>query len=331
MNHTQHTASMHSADCRQPYTDLLGGNVALLRQIEGEMDALFGQLLAAWDKNELSDAAERLDELVLAYPELRIPQIADYPQVARELLAHIALDDGPLPGFQQAMQRLSALCLTPACLRKLRSQLYTVAARVSREHPELLPTAALAALSVHPSCPTQTLFTEMVLCASTIEWGLDVPPQDVSLVSLDVSTWLIAAPSKRLLAAVGKDRAHYYAPIPGILPFLDPNRILFDVRRLVPYNSRDANPGARTLDTLANPGYTKRLRTEIERVQGSLRKNYPAPTIADIEMLTHRALEALDDLPVQVNPLLQAIWIQSWVRQLDAWDQAEEAHFTPQQ
>jgi hypothetical protein len=65
-------------------------------------------------------------------------------------------------------------------------------------------------------------------------------------------------------------------------------------------------------------------------VQGTLRQTYPAPSIADVEMLTHRALEALDDLPVQVNPLLQAIWIQSWVRHLSTLGQAEEAHLTPQ-
>jgi hypothetical protein len=321
---------MHSTGRWQPHTDLLGSNVARLRQIEGQMDALFQRILLARDEHELSDAAERLDELILAYPELRIPQIAAHPRAARALLAHFDPDHGPLPGFQQAMTRLCELCLTTHNLARLRSQLYTVVARVSREHPEMLPTAALAALSVRPPSQPQTLFTEMVVCASAIEWVFGAISLDRPRAALDVSTWLIAEPSERLFAAVGKDRAHYYASIPGVLPFLDPNRILFDVRRLVPPSSPHVDPGARTLDDLANPGYTRRLRTEIERVQGTLRKQYPAPSIADVEMLTHRALEALDDLPAQVNPLLQAIWIQSWVRPLGISGRAEETHPAPQ-
>jgi hypothetical protein len=316
---------MHNMDRRQPQLERLGRNVVRLRQIEGQMDALFGQLLCTRGEHALSDAAARLDELILAYPELRIPQVADHPHAARDLLAHLDLEHGPLRGFQQAMQRLCTLCLTPESLQTLRSQLYTTAARVSREHPDLLPTAALAALSVRPPGPAQTLLTEMVLCASAIEWGLAMPSQAAADISLDVSTWLIAEPSERLLAAVGKERAHRYASIPGILPFLDPNRILFDVQRVAPPGSPYAEPGLRSLDDLADPGYTRQLRTEIERLQSTLRKQYPAPSIADIELLSHRALEALDDLPVQVNPLLQAIWIQSWVRHLSPSNRAEEA------
>jgi len=325
LDHTQHATNMHNTDCRQPQLDRLGRNVAHLRQIERQMDALFGQVLAAQGEHALSDAAARLDELILAYPELRIPQVADHPQAAGDLLAHLDLEHGPLPGFQPAMQQLCALCLTPESLQTLRSQLYTIAARVSREHSDLLPTAALAALSVRPPNPAQTLLTEMILCASAIEWGLTIPSHAAADISLDVSTWLIAEPSERLLAAVGKEQAHRYASIPGIFPFLDPNRILFDVQRLAPPSSPHVQPGIRSLDDLADPGYTRQLRTEIERVQSTLRKQYPAPSIADIELLSHRALEALDDLPVQVNPLLQAIWIQSWVRHLSPSNRAEEA------
>jgi hypothetical protein len=169
----------------------------------------------------------------------------------------------------------------------------------------------------------------MVLCASAIEWRLTSVPNGVTYLSLDVSTWLIAEPSERLLSAVGRDRAHYYAAIPGILPFLDPSRILFDLQRMAPANSSHTDSNARTLDDLASPGYTRRLRIEIERVQGTLRQTYPAPSIADVELLSHRALEALDDLPVRVNPLLRAIWIQSWVRHLRHSGLIEEIQHTP--
>lgn len=324
LDYTQQAAKMHGMN-RQPHTERLGSNMASLRQIERQMDGLFRRLLVAQGEHALTDAAARLDELVLAYPELRIPSVAAYPQQTRVLLAHLDLDHGPLPGFQQAMQCLCECCLTPDSIDRLRSQLYTVAADASRQHPDLLLAAALATISIHPSFPPQTLFTEMVLCASAIEWGLTVTPEQAANLSLDVSTWLMAEPSDRLLAEVGKERAHYYAAIPGVLPLLDPNRILFDVRRLAPSDSPHSAAGVHTLDDLANPGYTKRLRAEIQRVQGTLRESYPAPTIADVELLTHRALEALDDLPVQVNPLLQAIWIQSWVRHLHSSDQPKEA------
>ena len=327
--HTSHAAQMHSTDRQQPHTDRLGSNVARLRQIEEQMDALFRRLLHRRDEHALTDATERLDELILAYPELRLPQVANHRQATRSLLAQIDLDHGPLPGFQEAMEELCALCLTPDSLGHLRSQLYTVAARLTEERPDLLPTAALAALSARPPYPAQTLFTEMVLCASAIEWGLDVESHTDAHVSLDVSTWLIAEPTRGFLAAVGKDRAHYYASIPGVLPFLDPNRILFDVQQLEPARSPYTDPSARSLDDLASPGYTRRLRTEIKRVQGALRETYPDPTIADVVLLTHRALEALDDLPVQVNPLLQAIWIQSWVRHMGVSGQIQEIQFTP--
>jgi len=328
LNHTQHAANMHSTDHRQLHLDQLDSNMACLRQAEHRMDALLEQFLAARDENALFDAAERLDELILACPALRVPQVAAHPQAARALLAHLDLDHGPLPGFPQAMSDLCELVLTPDCLDTLRSRLYTAAAHVAREHPDLLPAVALATLSVRPHSPAQTLFTEMVLCASAIEWGLTVPPDQASGPAIDVSAWLVAEPSERLLADVGKERAHYYASIPGVLPLLDPNRIMFDVRRLAPLGTPHTKASIRTLDNLANACYTRRLRTEIERVQGTLRETYPAPTIADVELLTHRALEALDDLPVQVNPLLQAIWIQSWVRHLRGSRQAEEAYPT---
>jgi len=315
---------MHGTD-RQPHAERLGSNMAHLRQIERQMDDLFRRLLVTQGEHALSDAATRLDDLILAYPELRIPLVAAHPQQARALLAHLDLDRGPLPGYRQAMQLLCERCLTPDGLDRLRSQLYTVAARASRERRDLLPAAALATLSTRPPFPAQNLFTEMVLCASAIEWGLTIATQPASYLSLDVSTWLVAEPSERLLADVGKERAHYFAAIPGVLPFLDRDRILFDMRRLVPFGSPHPQADAYTLDDLANPGYTKRLRAEIQRVQSTLRETYPAPTIADLELLTHRALEALDDLPVQVNPLLQAIWIQSWVQHLHSSDQAAEA------
>jgi hypothetical protein len=317
---------MYRSDHRQTYIDRLGSNVATLRRIERRMDALFQRLLDARGEGALSEAEDGLDELILAYPELRIPQVAAHPQETGELLARLDLDRGPLAGFERAMQDLAKLCLTPTCLDRLRSKLYAVAARASRQHPELLPAAALAALSIRQPCPTRTLFAEMVLCASAIEWGLTATPYKATCLSLDVSAWLAAEPSKRLLADVGRERAHYYASIPGVLPLLDPNRILFDVQRLVSHGSPHAQAGARTLNDLAGPSYTSRLRTEIERVQGALRETYPAPTIADVELLTHRALEALDDLPVQVNPLLQAIWVQSWVRHLHRSGQAGETH-----
>lgn len=310
---------------RQSHIDRLASNAASLRQIESRMDALLKRLLVAWQEHTLSEAVERLDDLILSYPMLRVPQVAVHAQASRDLLAQLDLDHGPLPGFAEAMTRLCELVLTPNCLDALRSQLYTVAARVAQDQPDLLPTVALATLSTRPPCPAQTLFTEMVLCASAIEWRLTGASHSAPGVLLDVSAWLIAEPSERLLADVGKERAHYYASIPGVLLLLDPNRILFDVQR--PFGMPHAKATVRTLDDLANSSYTNRLRTEIERLQGALRARYPAPTIADVELLTQRALEALDDLPVQVNPLLQAIWIQSWVQHLQRSNQAQGVHY----
>ena len=62
--------------------------------------------------------------------------------------------------------------------------------------------------------------------------------------------------------------------------------------------------------------YKALLRAEIGRVQRVLREQHPASSIADIEMLARRALEALNELPPHANPLLQAIFVQSWVRYL---------------
>ena len=101
LDHTSQAAKMHNAECRQPHTDRLGSNTARLRQIERQMDGLFRRLLTTRDEHALSDAAERLDELVLTYSELRIPQVASYPEASRDLLTHLDLDHGPLPGFQR--------------------------------------------------------------------------------------------------------------------------------------------------------------------------------------------------------------------------------------
>jgi hypothetical protein len=161
------------------------------------------------------------------------------------------------------------------------------------------------------------LFTDLVICASAIEWLANVDPYGSEQTSLDVSTWLAAEPSDLLLDAVGEERAYYYASIPGVLPFLDQRCVLFDARRLLhtngPLSERRLARYSSLLSNLADRCYRRRLRAEIERVRDTLRQQHPATSIADVEMLTHRALQALDDLPPQVNPLLQAIWVQSWV------------------
>jgi hypothetical protein len=292
-----------------------------LRQVECRMDNLFRQALETCSKQERLDAAGRFDDLVTAYPELRlIPQLRRHPDETWRLMSQLDIDRGPLPGFDAAMQQLCELCLTPQAIQGLRSRLYTVAAQVSQERPELLPTAAIAALSLDPAHRPRTLFTEMVICASAIEWLADLS-EDEGPVSLDVSTWLAVDPSERLLAAVGEERAYYYASIPGILPFLDQRCVLFDEYRLFlhnkPTSERNTAHSPQLLEHLADWRYQQRLRAEIERTQDALRQKHPATSIADVVMLTHRALEALDDLPPQVNPLLQAIWVQSWVQCLD--------------
>jgi len=72
--------------------------------------------------------------------------------------------------------------------------------------------------------------------------------------------------------------------------------------------------GEHVLGELVDERYKTLLRAEIKRVQNVFRWRCPARPIADVEMLTNRALEALDDLPPRVNPLLQAILVQSWNR-----------------
>jgi hypothetical protein len=296
----------------------LSNRLARLKQVEGRIDRLFRQVLYACGERELAGAVSKLDRLVSAYPELRLmPQLERHPDEVRRLLARLDLDRGPLPGFEAAMERLSDLCLTPQAIHGLRSRLYTVAARAVQERPELLPTAAIAALTLDPAHRSRTLFTDLVICASAIEWLARADPYGREQTSLDVSTWLAAEPSALLLEAVGEERAYYYASIPGVLPFLDQRCVLFDARRLLqpdgPLAERDVERCTSLLSNLADRCYRRRLRAEIERARDTLRRQHPATSIAGVEMLTHRALQALDDLPPQVNPLLQAIWVQSWV------------------
>jgi hypothetical protein len=319
MSHSRGSARKTRTFRQPPDGALLGVRMAQLKQVEGRMDDLFREVLDDCSEQDILDAIESFDRLVSACPELRLTlQVGQHPDEVLWLVSQLDPDHGPLPGYEAAMEQLCELCLTPRAIHGLHSRLYTAVARVAQECPELLPTAAIAALSLNLTRMPRTLFTEMVICVSAIEWLAACGLDDDRSVSLDVGTWLAAEPSKLLLAAVGEERAYYYASIPGVLPFLDQRCVLFDVRRLLsqsePPPERSAEPSSFLLGELADRPYRRRLRAEIERAQGALRQQHPATCIADVEMLAHRALEALDDLPPQVNPLLQAIWVQSWVQ-----------------
>lgn len=296
------------------YISMLDDQMAQLRHIEHWLDDRFRQVVHNLGEEALALASERFDDLVLIFPELRLPGLGDHPEHVSSLLAHIDLDDGPAEGFEAAMARLYKRCITPPVLRALRDKLYGVAAGLSHTHADLLPTVAIAALSLDASASYPSAFVEMVICASAIEasilWQLDAGEQTPP----DVSTWLAANPTAALIMAVGEDIAYYYAPIPGVLSLLNPSRVLFDIECLSPCAAGCACEFG--LPALVDGEYTTLLSGEIRRVQETLRRCYPERVLDDVEMLISRALDALEILPPHVNPLLQAILVQSWVRYL---------------
>jgi hypothetical protein len=148
----------------------LGRQKAQLRQVEGRMDDLFRQLLGALSEPEIERAEDRMDELIAVCPELRLTNLGQHALETWLLVSRLDPETGPLPGFRQAMEQLRELVLTPQAVYGLRSTLYTVAARLAQEHSELLPTAAIAVLAYDGSPPMWNLFSEMVICASAIEW-----------------------------------------------------------------------------------------------------------------------------------------------------------------
>lgn len=301
-----------------PYLALLDSQMLRLRQVESRLDGLLRQVVTGLDEEGLALASERFDDLVLAHPDLRVPDLEDYPQQVWVLLSHLDLECGPLSGFQKAMDRLCALVITPQVVYALRSKLYKIAARAAETGSDLLATVAVASLSLDPETVLRNTFVEMVVCASAIESSVYTRLTEGEPVSADVSTWLAAEPTDALIAAVGEGTAYYYASIPGVLPLLDQRRVLFDFERLAPHARTLASfrerQGGQGLNALVDQEYKDVLSGEIIRVQRALRRRYPAGSIADAEMLTQRALDALDKLPPHVNPLLQAIFVQSWVR-----------------
>jgi hypothetical protein len=304
----------------QAHLALLDGHMGQLGQVERRMDGLFQEIVDGLGAEETCRAWEQLDALVSGFPDLRFTTVDQHPRRVATLLLRLDPETGPLPGFREAVEQLCLDCTTPHAIRRLRSRLYTVAARVAETCPEMMPTVALAVLSLDGPDQARNPFVEMVVCASAIE-SLDVPPAETDgFAAPDVSTWLAAEPSDALLAAVGERQAYYYASIPGVLPLLDSGSVLFDARRLAPYArslfGRQDRYGEGILHRLVNPRYKALLRAEIERVRKELGEQYPPHLVADAEMLIHRALQSLDDLPPHVNPLLQAIFVQSWVRYL---------------
>jgi hypothetical protein len=301
-----------------PYLQLLGHQMTQLRRVERRMEGLFRQIVHGLDEEALARASEGIEDLVLGFPELRLTNLSAYPTQTRALLSQLDLESGPLPGFYESMTRIYHSCVTAQEIDGLCHKLFRIAAYAVDNCPELLPTVAVAFLSLDPSSSSQSVFVEMVICASAIETLIQASLSERESVSVDVSTWLAAGPSDALIAAVGEGQAYYYASIPGILPFLDRDRVLFGIEQL--YSCSRTLPRTRNghvsqgLGALVDKEYKALLRAEIRRAQCSLRHLYPPNSIADVEMLTRRALDALDELPPQVNPLLQAIFVQSWVR-----------------
>jgi len=125
------------------------------------------------------------------------------------------------------MEQFCEACVTRQAIRGLCSRLYTVAARVAETCPELLPTVALAALSLDAPEQTENAFLQMVVCALAVEARLASRRGGDGPISLDVSAWLAAEPSDALLVAVGEGLAYYYAAIPGVLSCLDQSCVLF--------------------------------------------------------------------------------------------------------
>jgi len=297
---------------------LLDHHLIPLRRVERKLDGLLRRVLQDLSAQELAAAADRLDVLVSSFPRLRLSSVGRYPEQAKELLLCLDPTTGPLPGFDEAMERLWGLVITPGALHRLHSALYTVAAEAADDCPELLPTVALAAFSVDARRDGNTAFLDMVLAASAIEWFIASHVQENGHLPLDVGGWLATEPSYALRMAVGEGLAYYYAAIPGVFLYLDPSSVLFETSQLIPYAKQMC--GARALGgdwalcDLVDKQYSLRLRSEIERAQDTLRRRYPAESIADVDMLACRALQALDDLPPQANPLLQVILVQSWVR-----------------
>jgi hypothetical protein len=303
-----------------PRLTAVDARISQLRRVERHIDGLFRQVIDGLSDEELSRSSRQFDVLVSEFPDLRLDSLDRHAHKARALLTHLDPECGPLPGFREAMACLCRACVTTQAIHGLRSRLYTVAARVAESSPALLPAVALASISLKTLDPAQNPFIEMVVCASAMEWAAfsDLGPRGPPL--LDVSTWLAAQPSAALVAAVGEGQAYRYAPIPGVFSLLDHRRILFEPRRLAQSARAPFRAGSlldrHVLDELVDRQYDALLRAEIERVQEALRRRHPSNAIADLVMMTGRALEALDELPPDVNPLLQAIFVQSWVRYL---------------
>ena len=300
-----------------PWLTVLDDQMIQLRRVERRLDSLFRRIVDDQDEEALVRASERFDDLVLTFPDLRLFNLDAHPKQVRALLSRLDLDSGPLPGFEEAMAQLYALCLTPQAVHSLRSKLYKIGAYAAENCAELLPTVAIASLSLGSSALSRGTFIEMVLCASAIESLVCAHLCKREAAALDVGTWLAADPSDVLISTVGERQAYYYASIPGVFPFLDRNRVLFNLEQSMfgtPTFSSLPDNGCCVLSALVDKEYKALLRAEIRRMQGALREQYPASSIADVEMLAQRALDALNELPPQVNPLLQAIFVQSWVR-----------------
>lgn len=304
---------------RQPlYLSLLGEHLTQLRHVEEQLDGLFRELINELSEESLAQASEQIEELVLSCPELRLPNLRAYPRHVHALLARLDLHAGLLEGFDRAMNALYDLCVTPEVLGSLRGKLYRLAAEAAKHSSDLLPTVAIASLSIKERAPTPNTLMQMIICASAIECYICANLSNDGPPSADVSLWLAAEPSDALLAAVGEGAAHYYAPIPGILPFLDQDRVLFHLDQLAPASLDDDGQyvaaSAQSLDALVDREYRALLSEELRRVRHVVRQRYPDIAAADLEMLSERALDALDALPAHVNPLIQAIFVQSWVR-----------------
>jgi len=282
------------------------------------------RIVSSLSDDEIEQYSRQLVHLPARYPSLRLP-----PHLA-DALGQAALQFPAPPSESESQEVFLALCdqvFGPREAAEVRALLYGLMSEAQSEQEMKL--LAVAARSLEVARPRQN----PLLMALVRQW-IESAPEQVAEAAFDVSVADQLPVPDELVAAVGAERARRLARTPIIfrvvnraMALIPPDdmaraaddyaRILGNVTGSVPESelARVRRQTGQLAARIITDAHRVGLRQEIARARSALVRLDPERSQAMVAVLDD-ALASLQEVPDEVNPLVQYWFVGSFERYL---------------